>query len=322
MIIATSNPDASVRASGVRSILQALSAASASADDPSTLVVRARQINALLGRLGDSNPKVVEAVYSLPDVLNDARVVNRVDLIARVRAVLHPDAVEGEAPSRAVIAQHLAYFAHINDATHAMDVFEALYAPYLLVSKAKRKTAMVAWNSLTKSESAVSTLVKGCQETIQVYEARDDEDDRKDLEAMTELNVVLAGKIACAYRFISLAILGIDVWSSNLRSCVANIITSNDYARHFDFLLSSAKQPAQPKQDAHTRLWALLVLRALLGQLTGANLVDAANGVLDVIDPACLGTVTIEDELKTVSTYPMPCCLVPDINHFIRFIII
>jgi U3 small nucleolar RNA-associated protein 10 len=59
---------------------------------------------------------------------------------------------------------------------------------------------------------------------------------------------------------------------------VENILVSNKHTKRFESLLLKLSDP-----DPHARNLAYLVTRALLGLLTGENLVDATQRVLDSI---------------------------------------
>ncbi|EJD05052.1 uncharacterized protein FOMMEDRAFT_105292 [Fomitiporia mediterranea MF3/22] len=163
--------------------------------------------------------------------------------------------------SRAVLRSHLTFFCNAFVATHpehTVQVALTLVFPNALFSKPRGKTAAAVWEVVVASRLGENKLFIGTRDIIE--KCGDD---------VAETNNALTKKLA------------------------ENIKTSNDYSILLTWLLKNISEGT----DAHTRLFSLLISRALLTNLSGENHIDAALDVLQTMNPSSLdGSDKIGDD--------------------------
>ncbi|OCH90866.1 hypothetical protein OBBRIDRAFT_729952 [Obba rivulosa] len=261
-IVASFSADSTARVSAVRDLFKMLS----NTDLPASELEAVK--SALRARVQDSNPAVLAAVYGEPEQLLPVLLEDPGTYISSVITALHKSQ---PAPPRSVIRAHLSFLAEhflcaISTSSpsvvdHAVD--EAFF-PYLLFSKPKQKTAAFVWEILeARSADYTDTkgigrheLLAGCVDAVRWEQGRQsggrpEEDDYRNTEEMSRVNLALAAKIA------------------------DNIVSSNSYEGHMDRLLAKLQHP-----NLYTRILAYLIARALLGRLSGEHRLDVAHKIL------------------------------------------
>ncbi|KAJ3784963.1 armadillo-type protein [Lentinula aff. detonsa] len=202
-LLASSSADASVRLSGVRTLLSLLQNVDDDADSKSIS-------EALLARVIDSDVRVLEALYdhvngekSLSDVVLSTKdhASRYVELVGGVLfpAAVSPGINASEAvkpPKRAILRAHLAFIIHKLasatphwDTNWANDIFHRLIFPYILYSKPRGKTADAAWDILKEAKKTHAWIAECVEAMSSVGEV-------DELERLRGSNTALTGKIA------------------------------------------------------------------------------------------------------------------------------
>ncbi|KDQ16943.1 hypothetical protein BOTBODRAFT_144298 [Botryobasidium botryosum FD-172 SS1] len=261
MVMAANSADAGTRAVGVRQILQSLAGEEDIdiTEDP----VFASMHDILLSRIYDPSETVIEALYSDPATL--LRILKPAELVGAVAV-----AVKAGSVSRGVLKMHFDFVAQVlaSGSTQISvselgrlgeNVFESVFVPFLLWTKPRKKTAALAWAAIEGAQSDLKGafgLIKRCVELVNdlIKGNSESADGASDVSGMPTLNLALADKIA------------------------ENIIVSDNFAQHSAYFLRHLKD-----ENAHTRLLAHLVVRALLSRLTGEHQIDVACKLLEAI---------------------------------------
>lgn len=268
MVVASMDENAETRAAAVQSMLRALRQ---SADlDPENLESLR---SAFLARVHDPSIAVLKALYSDPAVLLPLLLS---DPSTFVKAVSEAVASKPVQASRATLRMHLSFLAlHLLPAV-SQDVVEEAFShalfPFLLFSKPKFRTAQAVWEIIEAAQKtapeaglACCESIQGCSEILKEEErcfsdhlqARKDKSDPsafENIDVMRKINLAVASRMA------------------------DTILASTQHGKLFDALLLKLSDP-----DAHTRNLGYLIARALLGRLSGENLVNAAQRVLDAM---------------------------------------
>ncbi|KZT23010.1 hypothetical protein NEOLEDRAFT_1180414 [Neolentinus lepideus HHB14362 ss-1] len=255
MIIGSSDADSNVRSIAVRNIFEALG----KADDLSEADLESIHL-ALLTRIHDTSLGVLETLYSQPTLLLPIISQHKDTYISTLSTVLLSNSV----PSRQVIRLHLTFLCHqfcnANPNT-SREVFEKVLFAFLLFSKPRQRTASAVWEIIGAQEAARGIgsyeLFGGCVDVVQWEMGNQDagEGEGKSVQAMSKVNLALALKVA------------------------ENIIASNDYAQHFDYVLTKLHD-----LNPHTRHLAYLVARALLGMVSGETQIETAHRLFGAMD--------------------------------------
>jgi U3 small nucleolar RNA-associated protein 10 len=279
VVLASVHADPAIRAIAVRDIYKALATWG---DVDSDEVASLRE--ALRARVADTDPAVLGALYTetkqlLPVLQEDAEAY-----VLVVAGAVHPAGTSAAAP-RALVRAHVDFLSfHFLPSLPEDDVattklvravFETIYFPFLLLSNPRHKTARAVWESMADERSSRGIgsleLVLGCVDTYnwgmkdaEAAAARasskkgaKENEDEKDPQAraMAKVNLAVASRMA------------------------ELISVSEDRDAYMDFLLSNLS----PSTDSHARLLAALVLRSLLGHLSGPLQISTAHRVMDSI---------------------------------------
>ncbi|KAG6836982.1 hypothetical protein H0H93_016935 [Arthromyces matolae] len=250
-VLASTNADPKVRAVAVTELLAQLSHSGLSPAETKSIH------SALVARVQDTNPSVIDALYSQPKVILPVLSGDAETYIDYLSTILTSP---GSKPKRSFLRAHLTFLAtHFSpeNPSYAATVFHKVVFPFLLFSKPRQHTAEVAWNALTTQKAiAESEWLAGCATLVTEERAKDTPDV---VEKMSAINTAFSSRIA------------------------RNILKSNHYAAHLDTLIAKLKD-----ENQHTRALSYLIARALIAELSGEHRVEAAHRVLDVIDVAAL----------------------------------
>ncbi|KAF9221723.1 hypothetical protein BS17DRAFT_710411 [Gyrodon lividus] len=214
--------------------------------------------SALLGRLYDTHPGVLHALYASPDVFLStiAPAMSPQKLLDIITSQLQPTP-----PARAVLHAHAAFLAGPFIKAHpdcTAAVQQIALFPFLLGSKAKFKTTRGVWEAIKKSGGFQTGWLRGCVDmwdraSLLSKECSDNEKENSDesVERTCEANLGVADKIA------------------------ENILASNDIAQDISLTL-----PKLHDALPHARALAYLVCRALLMRSSGDQQVPLAYQIL------------------------------------------
>ncbi|KAH8112066.1 hypothetical protein DFH11DRAFT_1788270 [Phellopilus nigrolimitatus] len=235
--------------------------------------------DALRARVYDANPAVLDALYASPAAV--------IPLLASANAISAlATSLTAQTAPRAVLRAHLAFFCGAVYARHpdlGTQVLLELVLPHALFSKPRGKTAASVWEVVAASSLGGHKLLKGVIEVVKAA------GESLGVEEMMKLNIALTKKLA------------------------DNFKTSDDYPTLLTWLIGGIADEG----DAHKRLLALLVTRALLADLTGEHKVDAAYkvlqpvGVADMSDLGKLGDDDLFDEISFEETLSKGVVLKP-----------
>lgn len=209
----------------------------------------------------DTNVQVLTALYSNPSVLlttlDESYLDEVIQLLSSTQA----------SPSRQLVRAHLTFITH-----HFVSKFPSLVGkvvsdclwPFLMYSKPRQKSAAAVWEILESidccEEISKYEILGGCVDTIRWEEGKDQPppeggDGDANVMKMARVDMALASKIA------------------------ENILSSNDYSTHFETLLRKLED-----LNSFSRTTGYLVMRALLGRLSGEHQIDAAHRVLEAMN--------------------------------------
>ncbi|CAK5279397.1 unnamed protein product, partial [Mycena citricolor] len=125
------------------------------------------------------------------------------------------------------------------------DVFHQIIFPFLLFSKTRQHTAELVWEVISQNPAIRHELLIGCVTNM----------DGDDSNKMAHIN------------------------DSTRRRIAENILNSDRYATHLSALVRKAHDA-----DPNVRVLALLIMRALLEQLSGERLLDAASQAFEAVN--------------------------------------
>lgn len=271
IIVGSTDADPGVRAIAVRKLFETLSK---SDPDPTEkvspeicprkppLTPQQSEIQAaLLARLLDPSIPVLTALYANPSVtltfLGDT-------YLGLITTLLNSATTS---PSRHLVLTHLTFLiqhfipAHPDLATKA--ITECLW-PFLIFSKPRQKTVAAVWDLLEQetcsTEISTHDLLGGCLDAIRWEEGKvsttsEENSSNANVDQMARVDLALANKLA------------------------ENMLSSDAYASHFDVLLGKLGDT-----NSFSRSFGYLVMRALLGRLSGEHQVNAARRVLEAME--------------------------------------
>ncbi|KAK7688534.1 hypothetical protein QCA50_008072 [Cerrena zonata] len=200
--------------------------------------------SALLTRVQDTSASVLEALYSdpvqlLPIILEDPSAY-----LDNLRRALHTST----SPGRNVIKAHITFLSqHLFTALIEQDdgsksisrlIFDIIL-PFALFSKPRQKTASAVWEIIEGSEISKYELLLGCSDVLK-WETQATSGD-----ALAKVNLAIAARIA------------------------ESVFSSNQFADHTATFLSKLSD-----EDPHARLLSYLVIRSLIGRLSGERKLD------------------------------------------------
>ncbi|KDQ54552.1 hypothetical protein JAAARDRAFT_135194 [Jaapia argillacea MUCL 33604] len=255
-VLASTSADANVRNIAVRDLLQRL---------PSVEAIH----SALLARVFDTSIQVLETLYSVPSLLKPIFLEHASTYLKSVASVLVPST--STTPSRHIIRLHLTFILHhfsssstsqAEEETNAggrREIFETILFPFLLFSKPRQKTASLVWDIIGGGVKGFE-IISGCLDVVGKGREGEEGGERSSKD-LRKVNLELGVKMA------------------------ESILASNNFAHHFDFILSKLQD-----SNPHARNLALLITRALLCLMSGENQIEAAGRVLD-----CLGVGTLDE---------------------------
>lgn len=143
-------------------------------------------------------------------------------------------------------------------------IFEELAWPFLLWSKPRQKTAAVVWEILGSDEAlggpikglAGYELLTGCVDALKWEEQGAAGDS---YEIASRVNLAIANRMA------------------------ETALMSNRHKEHFEFILSTLRPSESGNGNGHASGLGYLVMRALVGRMSGEHQVEAAGRVLEVM---------------------------------------
>ncbi|KAH9044915.1 hypothetical protein EDB83DRAFT_2406035 [Lactarius deliciosus] len=268
MVVASMDGNDETRAAAVQSMLRTLRQSTGL--DPENLESFR---SAFLARVHDPSITVLKALYSDPAVLLPVLLSDPSPFIKAVSEAVTSKPVQA---SRAILRMHLSFLAsHLLPAV-SQDVVEEAFShaifPFLLFSKPKFRTAQAVWEVVDAAQKSAPEAGLACCESVQGCAEILKEEERHFLEhAQTrkDKSNPSAFENTDVMRKVNLAVAS---------RMAESIFVSTKHGKLFDSLLLKLSDP-----DPHTRNLGYLIARALLGKLSGENLVDAAQQVLDVM---------------------------------------
>ncbi|TDL26887.1 hypothetical protein BD410DRAFT_763071 [Rickenella mellea] len=247
-VVASTNADPNVRIVAVKHILKALQ----KPEDLPVDEVTSLQ-DAIRARVADTDPEVVDAVYSVPQVV--LPLISTAEFVKTLGRRL----ADHEAP-RTLLRIHLKFicstFVPANPGLSTEVVLEVMMG-YMLFTKPRHKTASIVWESLLDSPLKDHELLGG---TRAIVKESDHTGTSFTPDDMGSINQSITSQIA------------------------KNVVASNEYIVYRDRFI---KQLADP--DSHRRLLAHMVIRAILHLLSGEHRVDAGLLVLESMDVQTVG---------------------------------
>ncbi|KAL1725845.1 hypothetical protein EV714DRAFT_255460 [Schizophyllum commune] len=214
--------------------------------------------SALLARVADDSADVLNVLYSRPDILTPILLAQKEAYLQHLAAALY---------NPVKLCRH-ALIAHVNYITNSsstagsfatevdaptLDALVRMLFPHLLCTKARQRSAEAVWKAVAGSEGlGKHPLLVECGK---VWETASAGDEGEGVEKMARINLKVADRMA------------------------ENIIMSDEYAAHLDFLLASLKG-----EEANARLLAGLVAIALLRRMSGEHQVGAAYRILEAVE--------------------------------------
>jgi len=272
MIIASTEADPSIRAVAVRKLFDTLSNPELNsiervsmrdffATRKLTFGLQAETEAGLRARVVDTNTQVLAALYSNPSallpILDESFLDQVIQLLCSAQA----------SPSRQLVRAHLTFITHhfvSKFPSLAGKVFSDCLWPFLIYSKPRQKTAAAVWEVLESTdcceEISKYEILGGCVDAVRWEEGKDQPlpeggDGDANVMKMARVDIALASKIA------------------------ENVLSSNNYSTQFETLLRKLVDP-----NSFSRTTGYLVMRALLGRLSGEHQIDAAHRVLEVMN--------------------------------------
>ncbi|KIJ18295.1 hypothetical protein PAXINDRAFT_97715, partial [Paxillus involutus ATCC 200175] len=239
--------------------------------------------SALLGRLYDTHPGVLQALYASPDVFlstvsQDTSPQKLLDIIT---SQLQPTP-----PARTVLYAHAAFLAGPFIKAHpdcSAAIQQTALFPFLLASKPKFKTTRGVWEAIKEGGGFQTGWLRGCVDiwdraSLLSKRHSDNEKEESDesVERICEVNLGVADKIA------------------------ENILASNDIAQDISLTLPKLHDPLP-----HARALAYLVCRALLIRTSGDQQISLAYQILRAMrltvlqgKDASTGDLTLQEALN------------------------
>lgn len=164
---------------------------------------------ALISRIVDTNPTVLEALYSNPRALLPHLKKEYLEAVATV--------LSSPTTPRQIIRLHVAFLSHrfVKVYPGTIDaVVEQCLWPFLLFTKAKQKTTLAVWDILEAEDCSDkvtdSQLLRGCltivRELEQNFIASNNEASDVGLQRLAAIDVALAGRMAGMFGPLLLAL--------------------------------------------------------------------------------------------------------------------
>ncbi|KAJ6463475.1 hypothetical protein C8R45DRAFT_840925 [Mycena sanguinolenta] len=256
-VVASMSADERARTAAVKELFKAVTSSQGDA-------VELQSIHAaLLARVQDTSAIVLNALYADPASLLPVFLANPKSYLDSLSSAV----TASSKPKRSLLRLHLsfllAHFCAAASSESMEDVFHKILFPFLLFSKARRHSADLVWELVSQHPSAQYDLLAGCADAW-VAERGNAQEDGDSTERMVRLNQAITTKLA------------------------DNIMALDRFARHFSDLIRKAHET-----DPHVRVLAYLVIRKLLGQLSGIHLLDASTQVLEAVNLQRLPEVDI-----------------------------
>ncbi|KAH9054895.1 hypothetical protein EDB87DRAFT_1644309 [Lactarius vividus] len=268
MVVASMDGNDETRAAAVQSMLRTLRQSTGL--DPENLESFR---SSFLARVHDPSITVLKALYSDPAVLLPVLLSDPLPFVKAVSEAVTSKPVQA---SRAILRMHISFLAsHLLPAV-SQDVVEEAFShaifPFLLFSKPKFRTAQAVWEIVDAVQKSVPEAGLACCESLQGCAEILKEEERHFLEHVQtrkDKSNPSAFENTDVMRKVNLAVAS---------RMAETIFVSTEHDKLFDSLLLKLSDP-----DPHTRNLGYLIARALLGKLSGENLVNAAQRVLDVM---------------------------------------
>ncbi|KAA1474189.1 hypothetical protein DENSPDRAFT_781033 [Dentipellis sp. KUC8613] len=265
LILASMDADVNVRVAGVRNIIAALSSGSENLDTEYKEAVH----TALLARVLDNTPQVLTTLYAEPSAVVPIFRAHSASYVSALSNALTSKSQHTRETLRIHIAFLADYYTPGADLAVTKEVFERIVFPFLLFSKPRQKSAMSVWAILDASEAQGErepglreyTLLAGCADVVRWEEGQVGRKKRGGAGGLESMQVMANANMAVAARMAE------------------TILISNEHAEHFAFLLAKLKDT-----DSHARDLAYLVVRALLGKMSGEHQIEAARRVLEAMN--------------------------------------
>lgn len=231
----------------------------------------------MLARVQDTSQSVIEVLYNEPNTILPILIEHTPTYITNLSIAL---SATGAKPKRALLRVHLNFLGtqfFPTGSPRLDDVFHQILFPLLLFSKPRQHTAEVVWDTISSvlqgvdiKKAAAYEWLAGCASIINSEKQKEGVDP---VERMTSLNLAIAAQFASRWFPVHHHIR----WLMT-RILTENILMSNNYASHFEALVSKLHDT-----DPHSRVLSYLVTRALLIQLSGEHQLEAAYKLLSVI---------------------------------------
>ncbi|KAJ7607399.1 hypothetical protein FB45DRAFT_1135460 [Roridomyces roridus] len=240
-VVSSMGADERVRTAAVKELLKMLAAPD---QEPKVLQsVRA----ALIARVQDTSTAVLNALYADPSVITPVFLEDPKAYLENLST-----AITGAKPKRAFLRLHLtflaAHFCALATTSALEDVFDKIFFPFLLFSKARQHTAEGDHPAVLRHE-----LLAGC---VQIWSAEKGktEEEEEGSDRLSAMNRAVSAKLA------------------------ENVMASNSYSAHFSSLTRKMHDA-----DPNVRVLAYLIVRALLVRLSGDHQIEAASQALEAI---------------------------------------
>lgn len=267
--------------------------------------------SALIARIQDTAAEVLDVLYNDPgDGANPALPVLMQDVHALVSNIIRALGTGNTSTSgtsggaevkvkKGLMRLHLGFIVtHVLedhsgevDPAVAENVFWGIIFPFLLYSKPRQHTAELVWETVKELEERVGSksvesppkkesafealgpfeLLKGCAKIM--TEKGRDAGNENSVERMVLLNDSIAKTIAGKYLpSVNPFCFGLWVLTAHLD----NVLKSDGFHQHVDVLLKNLKD-----SNSHLRNLSYLVIRVLIGLLSGVQQIDIALRAFD-----------------------------------------
>lgn len=215
LVLATVSADAVVRTSAIRGLYARIAKEELNdAELVSTLVISARPEltphwqtsvhSALLARIQDTSPSVLESLYSSPDYLLPVLLTDAPSYVLTISQVIHS---QTSPANRRVLKAHLSFLiTHVYPASTPeiqTQIIQELLFPLFPFSKPRHKTAALVWELIESGEKAGRAFgsLGGCVEVVRWEGSKATESGgpgagHESMEAMANINIALATKLA------------------------------------------------------------------------------------------------------------------------------
>ncbi|PPR01672.1 hypothetical protein CVT24_001501 [Panaeolus cyanescens] len=289
--LSSTNPDCNVRVLAVKELLQAVKAKELK-DVDNLDNIR----GALIARLQDTEPSVLEVIYADADTILPVLASSPQAYLTSLSLALSSSSSSSKS-KRALLRMHFTFLSvhfwgHEGATLEFREqAFWQLFFPFLLFTKPRQKTAEVVWDAVGKclasgvgmESDASFTWLNGCLDSV-----NDAKSDERSLEQMQTVNFAVADKMAGTFLICSFD----SAWINELL-IADNILASNELWEHFERLTSRLDH-----ENTYVKLLTHLVSLSLIKKLSGEHQIRSADAVLRAMRITDLSAM---DDLSEVS---------------------